>query len=232
MQPPRLAVVTGGARGIGAACVERLRSEGFETIVADVLADPPVDVTDEQSCAALAGSVKATGGRVGALVLSAGIVLDHPAPLLDTPIEEWHEVLDVNLTGVLLPIRALSPFIADGASIVVVTSGEFQHATVDNGAYCVAKAGAWMLTKMLALELAPRSIRVNAVAPGFIDTPMTAPYLAVPGRRAKLAERTPLGRVGTVEDVAGAVAYLCGPAGGFVTGTTLWVDGGLATNER
>jgi NAD(P)-dependent dehydrogenase (short-subunit alcohol dehydrogenase family) len=119
-----------------------------------------------------------------------------------------------------------------GASIVVLTSGEYQHPTVGNGTYCVAKAGAWMLTTMLALELAPLGVRVNAVAPGFVETPMTAPFLAVGDRRRKLEERTPLGRVGTVDDVAEAVAYLARDTSSFVTGTTLWVDGGLATHQR
>jgi NAD(P)-dependent dehydrogenase (short-subunit alcohol dehydrogenase family) len=234
LDPPGspVAVVTGGASGIGAACVERLSADGFVCVVADVRAEPPVDVADEASCRAFADAVARQHGRVDALVLAAGIVLDGPAPLLDAPLATWHRVLDVNLTGVLLTARALVPLMPDGGSIVVITSGEFQHATVGNGAYCVAKAGAWMLTKTLALELAPRRIRVNAVAPGFIDTPMTAPFLSVAGRRDKLAERTPLGRVGSAADVAAAVSYLCGPDAGFVTGTTLWVDGGIATNER
>ncbi len=227
-----VAVVTGGASGIGAACVERLTADGLRCVVADLRGEPPVDVADERSCARLAELVADQHGRVDVLVLAAGIVLDGPAPLVDSPLTDWHRVLDVNLTGALLPVRALVPLMRDGGSIVVITSGEFQHATVGNGAYCVAKAGAWMLTKTLALELAPRRIRVNAVAPGFIDTPMTAPFLSVAGRREKLAERTPLGRVGSADDVAGAVAYLCGPDAGFVTGTTLWVDGGIATNER
>lgn len=229
---PPVAVVTGGASGIGAACVERLTDDGYICLSADVHGDPPVDVTDEASCQTFAETVARQHGHLDALVLAAGIVLDGPAPLLDAPLDAWRRVLDVNLTGLLLATRALGPLLARGSSIVVITSGEFQHATVGNGAYCVAKAGAWMLTKTLALELAPRGIRVNAVAPGFIDTPMTAPFLSVPGRREKLAERTPVGRVGSAADVAGAVAYLCGPDAGFVTGTTLWVDGGIATNER
>lgn len=230
-------VVTGGASGIGRACVDRFAALGAEVVVADVAPldgrhEPPTDVSDEDACAALASYVRERHGTVDHLVLAAAVVLDGPAPLVDAPLEGWHRVLDVNLTGVLLSVRALVPLMTGGGTITIITSGEFQHATVDNGAYCVSKAGAWMLTKTLALELAPRSIRVNAVAPGFVETPMTAPFLAAPGRRDKLVGVTPLGRVGQPDDVAAAVVYLAGESGSFVTGTTLWVDGGIAVNER
>jgi 3-oxoacyl-[acyl-carrier protein] reductase len=230
--PHRVAVVTGSASGIGAACGDRLEADGWSVIGADIVGNPATDVTSESSCAALADRVRAEHGRVDAIVLAAGIVLDASAPLLDAPLDGWHRVLDVNLTGLLLPLRALAPLLADGGSIVVITSGEFQHPTPGNGAYCVAKAGGWMLTKMLAVELAERGIRVNAVAPGFIETPMTAPFLSVRDRRQVLSAKTPLGRIGTPDDVAGAVSYLVGPDATFVTGTTLWVDGGIATHER
>jgi 3-oxoacyl-[acyl-carrier protein] reductase len=227
-----VAVITGSASGIGAACSDRLEADGWTVVGADIAAQAPTDVTSEASCARLAERIAAEHGRVDAIVLAAGIVLDASAPLLDAPLEGWHRVLDVNLTGLLLPVRALAPLMADGGSIVVITSGEFQHPTPGNGAYCVAKAGGWMLTKMLAVELADRGIRVNAVAPGFIETPMTAPFLSVRNRRELLAAKTPLGRIGTPADVAGAVAYLVGPDATFVTGTSLWVDGGIATHER
>lgn len=231
-----VAVVTGGASGIGAACVERFRSLGARVVVADLVVSdgdqPQVDVTDEESCRQLADHVRERFGRLDHLVLAAGTILDGPAPLMESSLEGWHHVLDVNLNGLLVSTRELVPIMVDGGTITVITSGEYQHATVNNGAYCVAKAGAWMLTKMLALELAPRSIRVNAVAPGFIETPMTAPFLAGPGRRDKLVDLTPVKRVGTPDDVAAAVTYLAGSDASFVTGTTLWVDGGIAVNER
>lgn len=232
-----VAVVTGGASGIGAACVERFGGLGAAVVVADIApghgrGEPPTDVSDERSCSALANYVRDRHGRVDHVVLAAGVVLDGPAPLLDAPLEGWHRILDVNLTGVLLSARALVPLMTSGGTITIITSGEFQHATIDNGAYCVSKAGAWMLTKMLALELAPQSIRVNAVAPGFVETPMTAPFLAGAGRRDKLVGLTPVGRIGRPDDVAAAVVYLAGESGSFVTGTTLWVDGGIAVNER
>jgi 3-oxoacyl-[acyl-carrier protein] reductase len=231
-----VAVVTGGASGIGAACAARFGSLGARVVVADLAGtdgdEPEVDVTDEQSCRRLADHVRDRFGRIDHLVLAAGTILDGPAPLMESPLEGWHRVIDVNLNGLLVATRELVPLMGEGGTITVITSGEYQHATVNNGAYCVAKAGAWMLTKMLALELAPRSIRVNAVAPGFIETPMTAPFLAGPGRRDKLVELTPVKRVGTPDDVAAAVTYLASSDASFVTGTTLWVDGGIAVNER
>ncbi len=232
-----VAVVTGGASGIGEACAARLAELGAEVAVADVApgggrGEPLTDVSDEQSLLGFANYVGDRHGRIDHVVLAAGVVLDGPAPLLDAPLDTWHRILDVNLTGVLLSVRALVPLMTAGGTITIITSGESQHATIDNGAYCVSKAGAWMLTKMLALELAPQSIRVNAVAPGFIETPMTAPFLAGAGRRDKLIGLTPVKRIGQPADVAAAVVYLAGESGSFVTGTTLWVDGGLAVNER
>lgn len=228
----KVAVVTGGASGIGAAVVDRLERDGASVVVADIAGNPRVDVTDEAMCTALAEKIRAEHGRVDIVVLAAAIVLDADHRVLTDDIAAWHKVLDTNLTGTLLPLRALEPMLSSGASIITITSGEYQHATPGNGAYCVAKAGVWMLTKTLALELAERGIRVNAVSPGFIDTPMTAPFLAAPGRRDKVAAATPLRRVGAPTDVAGAVAWLAGDESSFVTGETIHVDGGIATNER
>lgn len=228
----RIAVVTGGASGIGAAIVERLRADGATVEIADIATSPATDVTNEKSCAEFVQRVVAAHGRVDIMVLAAAIVLPADHRVLTDSLESWHRVLDVNLTGTLLPLRAFESYISDGASIITITSGEYQHATPGNGAYCVAKSGVWMLTKTLALELAHRHIRVNAVAPGFIETPMTKPFLDVPGRRDKVAAITPLGRIGQPRDVADAVSWLAGDQSSFVTGTTIWVDGGIAVNER
>lgn len=228
----RVAVVTGGASGIGAAVVDRLERDGATVVVADIAALPQVDVTDEASCIALANRVREAHGRVDIVVLAAAIVLDGDHRVLTDDLASWHHVLNTNLTGTLLPLRAIEDLLSDGASVVTITSGEYQHATPGNGAYCVAKAGVWMLTKTLALELASRRIRVNAVSPGFVDTPMTAPFLAAEGRRAKVAAATPLARIGMPVDIANAVAWLASDESSFVTGETLHVDGGIAVNER
>jgi len=228
----RIAVVTGGASGIGAAIVERLRADGATVEIADIAASPATDVTNEKSCAEFAQRVVAAHGRVDIMVLAAAIVLPADHRVLTDSLESWNRVLDVNLTGTLLPLRAFESYFSDGASIITITSGEYQHATPGNGAYCVAKSGVWMLTKTLALELAHRHIRVNAVAPGFIETPMTKPFLDASGRRDKVAAITPLGRIGQPRDVADAVSWLAGDQSSFVTGTTIWVDGGIAVNER
>ena len=228
----RIAVVTGGASGIGAAIVERLRADGAIVEIADIAASPATDVTNEKSCTEFAQRVVAAHGRVDIMVLAAAIVLPADHRVLTDSLESWDRVLDVNLTGTLLPLRAFESYFSDGASIITITSGEYQHATPGNGAYCVAKSGVWMLTKTLALELAHRHIRVNAVAPGFIETPMTKPFLDASGRRDKVAAITPLGRIGQPRDVADAVSWLAGDQSSFVTGTTIWVDGGIAVNER
>ena len=228
----RIAVVTGGANGIGAAIVERLRADGATVEIADIAASPATDVTNEKSCAEFAQRVVAAHGRVDIMVLAAAIVLPADHRVLTDSLESWDRVLDVNLTGTLLPLSAFESHFSDGASIITITSGEYQHATPGNGAYCVAKSGVWMLTKTLALELAHRHIRVNAVAPGFIETPMTKPFLDAPGRRDKVVAVTPLGRIGQPRDVANAVSWLAGDQSSFVTGTTIWVDGGIAVNER
>ncbi len=228
----RIAVVTGGASGIGAAIVERLRADGAIVEIADIAASPATDVTNEKSCTEFAQCVITAHGRVDIMVLAAAIVLPADHRVLTDSLESWNRVLDVNLTGTLLPLRAFESYFSDGASIITITSGEYQHATPGNGAYCVAKSGVWMLTKTLALELAHRHIRVNAVAPGFIETPMTKPFLDASGRRDKVAAITPLGRIGQPRDVADAVSWLAGDQSSFVTGTTIWVDGGIAVNER
>lgn len=228
----RIAVVTGGASGIGAAIVERLSADGATVEIADIAASPATDVTNEKSCIAFAQRVVAAHGRVDIMVLAAAIVLPADHRVLTDSLESWNRVLDVNLTGTLLPLRAFESCFSDGASIITITSGEYQHATPGNGAYCVAKSGVWMLTKTLALELAHRHIRVNAVAPGFIETPMTKPFLDASGRRDKVAAVTPLGRIGQPRDVADAVSWLASDQSSFVTGTTIWVDGGIAVNER
>ncbi len=228
----RIAVVTGGASGIGAAIVERLLADGAKVEIADIASSPATDVTSEASCLEFARRVVAAHGHVDIVVLAAAIVLAADHRLLTDSLDDWSHVLDVNLTGTLLPLRALEPYLADNASIITITSGEYQHATPGNGAYCVSKSGVWMLTKTLALELANRQIRVNAVAPGFIETPMTRPFLDGSGRRDKVIAVTPLGRIGQPRDVADAVAWLAGDQSSFVTGTTLWVDGGIAVNER
>lgn len=228
-------VVTGGASGIGAACARRFLELGAHVLIADrqsVEGAPAVDVTDEASLAAFAQWVGQQHDQIHHLVLAAGMVPDKAAPLIGSSMELWERVLRVNLEGLLLSVRALDHLLRGPGTITVITSGEQQHATIGNGAYCVSKAGAWMLTKMLALELAPRSIRVNAVSPGFIETPMTAPFLDRPQRREKLAANTPLGRIGEVDDIASAVVYLAGSDASFITGISLPVDGGIATNER
>ncbi|MSO58911.1 MAG: SDR family oxidoreductase [Ilumatobacteraceae bacterium] len=228
----RIAVVTGGASGIGAAIVQRLLADGAIVEIADIASSPATDITNETSCIEFAQRVVDAHGHVDIVVLAAAIVLSADHRVLTDSLDAWSRVIDVNLTGTLLPLRALEPYIANNASIITITSGEYQHATPGNGAYCVAKSGVWMLTKTLALELAHRQIRVNAVAPGFIETPMTQAFLDAPGRRDKVVAITPLGRLGQPNDVADAIAWLAGDQSSFVTGTTIWVDGGIAVNER
>jgi NAD(P)-dependent dehydrogenase (short-subunit alcohol dehydrogenase family) len=229
----RNAVVVGGASGIGKAVAHALAAANCRVIVADrnadgahavvaELGDPHsaarVDVTDE-------GSVQALFDDAGALdivVNTAGF--SGVGLITDLPVEDFRAVVDVCLTGSFLVIKHAAPHLHDGGALVSISSLNARQPAAAMSAYCAAKAGLSMLTQVAALELAPRGIRVNAVAPGFVHTPLTEPATQIPGVVDEYVENTPLGRAGTPEDIADAVVFLC--TAPWLTGEVLDLNGG------
>jgi len=245
----KVALVTGAARGIGRAIAERLHAGGACVLLVDCNETGVVsaaaslralngnnaeslvaNLADPASIASLADQAKGFANRIDILVNNAGIELDLPFEQV-TP-ELFDRLIAVNLRAPLLLTQALvSLFPASGGAIVNISSIHADHAFANAIPYACSKAGLVALTRNLALELADRQIRVNAVCPGYIDTPMWDEWLRSSADPEEVARQTtalhPLGRRGQPLDVASAVAYLAGPQSTWVTGTCLVVDGGL-----
>ncbi|MSO37678.1 MAG: SDR family oxidoreductase [Acidimicrobiia bacterium] len=232
-----LAIVTGGASGIGLATVRRMAEEGAKVAVLDIDGEGAravaaeiggfaieADVSDSETCSeAIAEMADALGGLT-VLFNNAGV--GNAMPLHKYPDAEWQRLIGVNLTGTFNCIRAAVPLMRDrGGSIVNHASVSGVRPTRFEGPYSAAKAGVISLTMDAALEYAP-SIRVNCVSPGLIETPLTAGVLAAEGLRSVVEEATPLGRVGTPQDVANVVVFLASQMSAYVTGQNLLIDGG------
>ena len=233
----RVVVVTGAARGQGWAEALAAAEAGATVVAADVgsIPDPPdglagqvvpfdLDVADPERWGALAALVRdELGGRVDGLVNNAGVT--SRVRLGEVDLADWNRVLAINTTGPMLGIQALLPHMESGASIVNVGSlaALTGHYTA---AYTTSKWALRGLTRLAATELGPRGIRVNIVHPGFIETPMTAS--APPAFRQVNMELTPLGRAGTVEEVAATVLFLLSADSAFISGAELPLDGGMA----
>ncbi len=233
----RTILVVGALGGIGGAIVESCRAAGARLLLADLrgerldAAGNPacgVDLADpDAACAALAGFA-AEHGPLDGLVNAAGVSQTSSFP--DIPTSDWRRVLDVDLVAPAQIVQALAPHLrAPGASVVNVTSIEGDGVYASRGhtgpSYAAAKAGLRLATQCLAVELGRRGIRVNAVAPGFVETPMTAAAMAESGDW--IAEQTALGRPGRPEDIGPPVAFLLSDASRYVTAHTLVVDGGM-----
>ncbi len=227
------AVVTGGASGIGAACVAQLRDAGARVVVLDLVEVPGteasvrVDVADEESVVAAVARAVAQLGGLDIAILSAGV--GGSAAVLDLTTQEWDRVLDVNLRGAFVCLRESARAMTGGGVIVAVTSisGFLSERLMVH--YAVSKAGLAQLVRSSARELGARGIRVNAVAPGTTDTPMFGATDRLSGYRDRVARRTALGRVGTAAEVAQAVVALC--TLDWVTGQILAADGGVSLHS-
>jgi len=247
--PSRVAIVTGAGRGIGAATAAELAASGIAVGVLDVTAEAcektveeivssggaavagAADVTDDGQVMEAVGHVAAKLGPPTILVNNAGVVRNHL--LAEMTDDDWNTVLDVNLRGTFLMCRAVRQYMVDlGWGRIVNLSSASALGNPEQANYSAAKAGILGLTRALALELGPSGITVNAVAPGYIVTDMTKTTAASMGADFKrlqkaVARRTPVRRVGTPEDIAHAIAFLAGEGAGFVTGTVLYITGGL-----
>ena len=242
------ALVTGAGSGIGRALALGLAENGADvalTELPDRLADAeaaarevaaqtgrravtiPLDVRDVASIQPAVDRAAAGLGRLDVLVNNAGVQRARPA--LDVTEDDWDFVVDVDLKGVFFAAQAAARAMVAagrGGRIVNVASINGLVGYYNRAPYCAAKGGVVNLTRQLAVEWAPLGINVNAVAPTYILTPLTQPTLSQPDVRADILRRTPLGRIGQLEDLVGAVVYLASPAAAMVTGQTLAVDGG------
>jgi len=226
-------LVTGGASGIGAACIDVLRREGWDAIAADLRAGPGVerlDVTNEAEWDALMAAI----GPLDGLITSAGIRTR--SMIVDTSLEEWERHLRINLTGTWLAIRsflralpAVSPD-EPTRGIVTITSVNATIAVPGQAHYVASKGAIASLTRAAALEGAPLGVRVNAIAPGPIDTPMAGERLADPEQVRWLTGRVPLGRVGKPSEIAELAEFLLSPRASYISGEIIYADGGWAAN--
>jgi meso-butanediol dehydrogenase / (S,S)-butanediol dehydrogenase / diacetyl reductase len=239
----RVAVVTGAARGIGLAVARRFLGDGYGVALLDIDAETlartaaalvpgervlgiECDVAEPRQVQAAIDRAAARFGRIDALVNNAGIAVFKP--ILETTYEEWARVIAVNLTGPFLCTQACAPVMLANGGGAVVNIGSISglRASTLRVAYGTSKAALMHLTKQQAAELGERGIRVNAVAPGPVDTAM-AREVHTPDIRADYHDAIPLNRYGSEDEIAAAVAFLCSDAASYVNGQTLAVDGGF-----
>ena len=250
------ALITGGASGIGRATSIRFAEEGANVAIADrhlaaaeMVAGEvrrlgrkaiaiQVDTSDEGQVEAMVSNAIAQLGGIDILVAAAGVSHARygeegqgiPVPLSEKPLEDWRKVISINLDGVFLCDRAVAREMVKagkGGRIINIASGAAKLPTPGFGEYSVSKAGVWMLTRVLAVELAPCKITVNAIGPGFINTPMTSEIQKSSGFMERLLERVPLREIGEPVDVANTALFLASEEGRYYTGSILHPDGGV-----
>lgn len=236
----QVVLITGASRGIGAGLVESLVAAGATVAVsardldaARAVAEATgaasahrLDVTDLESIDTAVSEVVTEHGRLDVLVANAGLGANHPAT--EVTEADWDDMMDVNAKGMFFSMQAAGRAMLEQGSgrIVAISSQASVVGIRDHAVYCASKGAVNQMVRVLALEWGARGVTVNAVAPTFIHTPGTAERLDDPDYLAGVLDRIPLGRVGTISDVAAAVIYLASPAGAMVTGHILTVDGG------
>ncbi len=242
MSDKPLALVTGGAQGIGLACAQALANDGARIILADInanevhaaadkMGDGTVamvcDMGDTDQIDTMYDEIESKHGPLSILVNNAGVA--NPGDFLETTIEQFRQVIDINLVGVFLSLqRAAKSMVAHKieGSIVNMSSINAVVAIPTIAAYCSSKGGVMQLTKSASLALAPHNIRVNAVGPGSIDTAMLAGVNANPEAMKMVMSRTPMQRIGSAKEIGDTVAFLASSKASYITGETIYVDGG------
>lgn len=243
----KVAIVTGGAGGIGEALAMGLAAQGATVVVASrnqaaidqVAAEitektgnaalaVAVDVTDEASVANLVDTVMKKYGKIDILVNAMGMNIKRDA--FEFPMEDWDKLFSVNVKGTMIACKVVGRVMREqkrGAIVNLSSVRGIRGYTGGNTGYCATKGAVELITKALALEWAPAGIRVNALGPALVITPGTKHIAENPELAKKYASAVPMGRIGLPEDMVGAVVYLASDAASFVTGQTIYVDGGL-----
>lgn len=233
----KVAVVTGGASGIGAATAKRLAEEGARVVILDANppAEPPfenatsllVDVRSEAEVQSAMEEVARRFGCVDSLINNAGIAIRKPVGEADEA--SWTDVVDVNLKGAFLCSKHALRFMPRFGSIVHMSSVVGITGVRERGAYSAAKGALVALARNMAMDYAERGIRVNCICPGFVRTPFIQGLISEPEREKKLTSMHPLGRLGEPEDIANAVLFLVSDESSWITGHALVVDGGFSS---
>ncbi len=234
----KVCVVTGAAGGIGAATVAAFRAQGAVVVGVDLTEDAPgdlslqVDVTHEGQVIDMFARVREAYGRVDVLFNNAGISPDDDASVLDTPLDAWQRVQRVNLESVFLCCKHGIPHLLDCGGGSVINTASFVAvvgSATSQISYTASKGGVLALSRELGVEFARRGVRVNALCPGPIDTPMLREIFAKdPEQAARRLVHVPMGRFGTAGEIADAVVFLASDESSFVTASTFLVDGGIS----
>lgn len=249
MNSQTVAVVTGGASGLGLACVGRFLEKGISVAIVDVSKEKgesqekifrgqgkPVrfyhaDVSDQSTAKQIADQVRRELGRIDILVNAAGIIQRSTA--VDVSDEELKDVLDINLAGTFYMCQAAQPHMIEAGGGAIVNFGSMlaHYGSKNLLSYAASKGGVIQVTKCLAVEWAQYNIRVNAVSPGYIETPLSTGATKDPAFRERIFSRTPQRRFGTPEEVAAVVDFLSSREASFITGAVIPVDGGLLAGD-